>query len=562
MVEPVSTTATVIKATKATVKAAKAAKKALDKKGISPGGLIMGGLFMGLVVPMVLVIGLIMMIGMMFSNSGDPSNPCAVSGSDDYTMPVDYSFTLPPFDPDPAKRERTKNPNAVPGPVPEQYDNGSEIVPYLAYMQAAEKQFHVPWYMLAAISWQETRHGADATTWDRNATADHSYGPMQFIPGTFSAYGVDGDSDHVVEDSSVADEIYAAANLLVKNGFLEGQAGVIRAIGAYNPYEWYKNDVLFWAEKYAAGNNGTDTISNTLCNGLDSGAIAQVVQFVIDQVGKSYVWGTEGPDTFDCSGLMFAAFKTVGVTLARTAHEQADDPQIDIIARRKVDKALLMPGDLLFYDNGDPGEYSSRLKANIGHVAMYIGNNEVVAAASTDLGVIRTTYDDGDWDRVIAAGRVKGMVAAGGATGPWAAPVNGATPSSPFGPRKDPVTGKAGTMHQGQDLAAPCLTPIYAVADGTVIFAGAADGYGNYIAIDHGAGFHTGYGHEENIYVTLNQHVTRGQHIADVGSRGKSTGCHLHFNTIEAAFSGPWSGTYKDPRPALIAHGVNYWGRQ
>jgi murein DD-endopeptidase MepM/ murein hydrolase activator NlpD len=190
---------------------------------------------------------------------------------------------------------------------------------------------------------------------------------------------------------------------------------------------------------------------------------------------------------------------------------------------------------------------------------MYIGNGEVVEAYSSNRGIIHTTYDAGRWSSVVAAGRVKGMLQDGGASGPWAAPVAGAVPTSGFGKRSNP-TGPGSETHNGQDLAAPCGTDIRAVADGTVLLAGATSGYGNYIVIDHGGGFHTGYGHEQALFVHTGDHVTKGQHIADVGQMGRATGCHLHFNTIQGANDGPWSGTYVDPRPLLTKHGVNYWG--
>jgi cell wall-associated NlpC family hydrolase len=541
------------------IKGAQVAKTALDKTGLRPGVVIGGTAAVIVIVPMVLLIVLMSMAESFFGGTmGSRANDCALPAGD---PAASYSFTLPPYDTNPNNREQTRNPSATPGRVPEIYDNRGRTVPYLAYMQQAQQTYHVPWYLLAAISWQETRHGADPTTWDRNQSPDHSYGPMQFIPGTWGTYGVDGDEDGTVSDDSVGDQLSSAANLLVRNGFLEGSAGVLRALKAYNPNPSYTNDVLYWADQYAAFSGESLSVSNALCNTLDSGQIAAVIRYVIAQVGKPYVWATEGPDTFDCSGLMFAAFRSIGITLPRRAVEQADGELIQIVSR-PVDQAELMPGDLLFIDNGShpANDHSQRLDAYIGHVAMYIGNGEVVEAYSTDRGVIRSTFDAGRWSSVVAAGRVKGMVAtAGASTGPWAAPVVGAVPTSGFGSRPDP-TGSGTEFHKGQDLAAPCGTAIRAVADGTVLLAGPADGYGNYIVIDHGGGFHTGYGHEQAIYVHVGEHVAGGDYIADVGNLGKSTGCHLHFNTLDGAFTGPWSGTYVDPRPLLVQHGADYWG--
>jgi cell wall-associated NlpC family hydrolase len=546
----------------AVLKGAQVAKAAVDKSGIPPGVLIGGaaGVVFGL--PIIIIIAFASTAAFLFgSQAGTASGSCQLAMGNGVVVPANYSFVLPNFDPNPASRGQTRDPNALPGPVPTTYDNRGMTVPYLQYMKDADQTYHVPWYMLAAISWQETRHGADAGTWDRNQSPDHSYGPMQFIPGTFGTYGVDGDHDGRISDESVGDQIFAAANLLVRNGFLEGPAGVLRALSAYNPHPSYTNDVLFWAQKYAAGAGGTTTVNNELCNSLDSGQIAAVVRFALDQVGKPYVFGTEGPDTFDCSGLTFAAFHSIGITLPRRAVDQADSDMIQIVTNRPVNQAALLPGDLLFIDNGEhlAEDYSQRLKAYIGHVAMYIGNGEVVEAFSTDVGIIRSKFDAGRWSTVVAAGRVKGILVAGGAGGPWAAPVIGAIPTSGFGNRPNP-TGPGTQFHNGQDLAAPCGTPIYAVADATVLLAGPASGYGNYIVLDHGSGFHTGYGHEQTVLVRAGQQVHRGQQIANVGSLGDSTGCHLHFNTVTGGLDGPWSGTYVDPKPILIQHGADYWG--
>lgn len=106
--------------------------------------------------------------------------------------------------------------------------------------------------------------------------------------------------------------------------------------------------------------------------------------------------------------------------------------------------------------------------------------------------------------------------------------------TSQFGMRVDPATG-AGTLHTGVDFAAPLGTPILAAADGRVMFAGAvSSGYGHLILIQHtaqGRVVVSGYAHmvADGIHVKAGQTVAAGQHIADVGQDGKSTGPHLHF---------------------------------
>jgi murein DD-endopeptidase MepM/ murein hydrolase activator NlpD len=101
--------------------------------------------------------------------------------------------------------------------------------------------------------------------------------------------------------------------------------------------------------------------------------------------------------------------------------------------------------------------------------------------------------------------------------------------TSGFGVRSDPFHAGA-AMHPGIDLAGSYGTPIYATADGTVLRAGwNSGGYGNLVELDHGRGITTRYGHMSAILVSAGQHVTRGQQIGRMGSTGRSTGNHLHY---------------------------------
>ena len=101
--------------------------------------------------------------------------------------------------------------------------------------------------------------------------------------------------------------------------------------------------------------------------------------------------------------------------------------------------------------------------------------------------------------------------------------------TSPFGVRSDPFHAGA-AMHPGIDLAGAYGTPIYATADGTVVRAGwNSGGYGNMVEIDHGRGIATRYGHMSAVLVHAGDHVTRGEQIGRMGSTGRSTGNHLHY---------------------------------
>ena len=107
-------------------------------------------------------------------------------------------------------------------------------------------------------------------------------------------------------------------------------------------------------------------------------------------------------------------------------------------------------------------------------------------------------------------------------------PIPGATITSPFGPRLDPILGII-KVHTGIDLGASEGTPILAAADGTVVTAGVVEGYGNCTVIDHGNGLATLYGHQSQLLVTVGQQVHRGDVIGLVGHTGFATGPHLHF---------------------------------
>ena len=111
---------------------------------------------------------------------------------------------------------------------------------------------------------------------------------------------------------------------------------------------------------------------------------------------------------------------------------------------------------------------------------------------------------------------------------PTIQPVNVAYNASGFGWRLDPFTGH-NAFHEGIDFPAPTGTPIVAAAGGVVIAAEFHPQFGNMIEIDHGGELITRYAHTSKVYVKLGDIVKRGQHIADIGSTGRSTGSHLHF---------------------------------
>ena len=113
-------------------------------------------------------------------------------------------------------------------------------------------------------------------------------------------------------------------------------------------------------------------------------------------------------------------------------------------------------------------------------------------------------------------------------------PVSSGWFSSNFGWRVDPFTGKS-AMHEGVDYVVPEGTPIHAAASGIVVYAGMHPDFGNLVEIDHGNDIVTRYAHASKLMVEVGQLVKRGQLISLVGSTGRSTGNHLHF---EVRFKG------------------------
>jgi murein DD-endopeptidase MepM/ murein hydrolase activator NlpD len=108
-----------------------------------------------------------------------------------------------------------------------------------------------------------------------------------------------------------------------------------------------------------------------------------------------------------------------------------------------------------------------------------------------------------------------------------------------FGTRNDPITGRR-AFHRGLDISARRGTPVYAPADGVVVFAGRNGGLGKTIRISHGFGFTTLYGHLHEMSVELGDQVHRGDYIGTIGNTGRSTGSHLHYEVHE-------DGKAKDP---------------
>ncbi len=148
------------------------------------------------------------------------------------------------------------------------------------------------------------------------------------------------------------------------------------------------------------------------------------------------------------------------------------------------------------------------------------------------------------WSAQQAAAAAPTLTSAGGAIAPTTGRV-----TSCYGARW-------GTLHAGVDIAAPIGTPVVTPEDGIVLQAGPASGFGLAVAVQHGDGTITVYGHVNQMFVAAGQVVAAGEQIAEVGNRGQSTGPHLHFEV----HTGGLYANRTDPAPWLTARGVALGG--
>jgi cell wall-associated NlpC family hydrolase len=238
----------------------------------------------------------------------------------------------------------------------------SDIPPtYLDLYQAAAMTCSgLPWTILAGIGEVVSDHGRHIPS------AVGTVGPMQFDPTTFATYGVDGNGDGVTDASEPPDAVYSMANLLCDNGAKNG-ADLQAAIEAYDKAPGFVQDVLGWSTTYGGLSAGS---------AVGGDAVAIAIAFAEAQLGKPYELGATGPDAWDCSALVQAAYAAGGIALPRTTYEWQQSGPIVWITDGGSDLAIsaLEPGDLL-YSAGSDGA-----PLNPGHVAMYIGDGQEIEA--------------------------------------------------------------------------------------------------------------------------------------------------------------------------------------
>lgn len=166
--------------------------------------------------------------------------------------------------------------------------------------------------------------------------------------------------------------------------------------------------------------------------------------------------------------------------------------------------------------------------------------------ATLRTGLVKTEAAYKKGEAIARAAALAAQIASSG----WARPVYGRITGG-YGPRVPPIGGVS-SYHRGTDIGAGCGSAIFAANSGTVSYAARYGSYGNFILIQHGGGYSTGYAHIINggILVSAGQSVSVGQQIARVGSTGASTGCHLHFETRVG-------GSAVNAVPFMRARGIN-----
>ncbi|MFI7433323.1 C40 family peptidase [Micromonospora haikouensis] len=195
---------------------------------------------------------------------------------------------------------------------------------------------------------------------------------------------------------------------------------------------------------------GAGYVDGQSSNGLTASPTAvAAVRYALAQLGDPYVWAAEGPDAFDCSGLMWAAYRSAGYNqLPRVSRDQYYATR-----SRTVSRSALLPGDLLFFASGSSW-------TTIHHVAMYIGNGKMVQSPTTGQTVKISTVG---WSRLYAATRVVGAVPAPTPT-PTPAPTTPkptSTPKPTNSPTPKPTTPspKPTTPSPKPTTASPSPTP-------------------------------------------------------------------------------------------------------
>jgi len=206
--------------------------------------------------------------------------------------------------------------------------------------------------------------------------------------------------------------------------------------------------------------------------------------------------------------------KQLGELQARIVRLDAQNQRLASLAGEKVPSSMTATVDIPTGLDYQGGPLVSAQPMTEDGLKVAIEN----LVASVDM---RDDYQSEIESKILQQSVVKDML-------PNSKPIVAGYRSSSYGWRRDPFTGRK-AFHEGLDFPARSGTPILAAADGIVITATRSPAYGNLIKLDHGAGLETRYAHASKLLVKVGERVVKGQKIALVGSTGRSTGPHLHY---------------------------------
>ena len=211
-----------------------------------------------------------------------------------------------------------------------------------------------------------------------------------------------------------------------------------------------------------------------------------------------------------------AETQAVGRQLAQM---QARLIRMEALGARVTQVADLDEGEFAFAEPVPQGGPSGNTEAELPWPELHLGLNELardLQVRENELEVLESLLRNRDYrNGVSVAGR----------------PVKWGWMSSPYGQRVDPFSGKK-AWHAGVDFAGKDGSDVIAVASGVVTYAGKRSGYGEMVEITHGDGYVTRYGHHDRVVVALGEIVKKGQVIGKMGSSGRSTGPHVHFEVL------------------------------
>ena len=227
--------------------------------------------------------------------------------------------------------------------------------------------------------------------------------------------------------------------------------------------------------------------------------------------------------------------KSLAQMATRVGELQAQLVRLDALGERVQGLAGVRPEEFNFREK--PGRGGAEPSS---HPSRELGVQEFQQMLD---GLARDVEHRADYFNVVESALMRERVQA--KLLPTSQPVAVGYNASSFGWRFDPFNGRS-TFHEGIDFAAPTGTSIAAAAGGVVVTSEYHHQFGNMLEVDHGNGIVTRYAHASRLLVRVGDIVRRGQHVADVGSTGRSTGAHLHFEVLVM-------GVQQDPSKFLAA---------